>query len=452
MADQRVPEKGELLDPANGDKIHVVDVSDTTQHATGSSKWLSLLNFLTFLKSGLTKTDVGLSNVNNTADTAKPVSTAQQTALDLKVDKDGAKILSDENYTTLEKAKLLSIEDGAEVNTVEVSDISSLQADVDLKLPIGGIQSGALPTTPTANGWYTVAEMPSNTRCIGEFDVNTTSTGGEFQLMQIKAGIAFNGYSFLKVEKIQFSPAVDVIAIRILKGDLSTDGAKLQLKFQDTDVDTGLIYLKQFTGTSNNRWNLITPVLADTVTGYTVGAEITLTGDAASQQSNDLYVLNNKRVLNTDDLATVNTSLDGKAATSHTHTKGEVGLVNVDNTSDANKPVSTATSAAINALGKADVGLGNVDNTADIQKPVSIAQQNALDLKSSIGHTHSKSEVGLSNVDNTSDANKPISTATAAALSNKAAVSHTHDIADINLLQQKIDEFESRISALETPT
>jgi hypothetical protein len=35
----------------------------------------------------LTKSDVGLSSVDNTADTAKPVSTAQQTALDLKGDK-----------------------------------------------------------------------------------------------------------------------------------------------------------------------------------------------------------------------------------------------------------------------------------------------------------------------------------------------------------------------------
>lgn len=34
---------------------------------------------------GITKTMVGLGNVDNTSDTAKPVSTAQQTALDLKV-------------------------------------------------------------------------------------------------------------------------------------------------------------------------------------------------------------------------------------------------------------------------------------------------------------------------------------------------------------------------------
>jgi hypothetical protein len=35
----------------------------------------------------LTKTDVGLGNVDNTSDTNKPVSTAQQTSLDLKADK-----------------------------------------------------------------------------------------------------------------------------------------------------------------------------------------------------------------------------------------------------------------------------------------------------------------------------------------------------------------------------
>lgn len=77
-------------------------------------------------------------------------------------------------------------------------------------------------------------------------------------------------------------------------------------------------------------------------------------------------------------------------------TKADVGLGNADNTSDANKPVSTAQAAAINAkepaiaagvagqwirydktaqnIPKADVGLSNVDNTSDVNKPVSTAQ------------------------------------------------------------------------------
>lgn len=83
--------------------------------------------------------------------------------------------------------------------------------------------------------------------------------------------------------------------------------------------------------------------------------------------------------------------------------KAAVGLSNVDNTSDANKPVSTATQTALNAkeptissgtttqywrgdkswqtLNKNAVGLGNVDNTSDANKPVSAAMQTALDSK-----------------------------------------------------------------------
>ena len=64
--------------------------------------------------------------------------------------------------------------------------------------------------------------------------------------------------------------------------------------------------------------------------------------------------------------------------------KADVGLSNVDNTSDANKPVSTAQQAAIDALDKADVGLSNVDNTSDANKPVSTAQAAEIDLRPAI--------------------------------------------------------------------
>jgi hypothetical protein len=77
-------------------------------------------------------------------------------------------------------------------------------------------------------------------------------------------------------------------------------------------------------------------------------------------------------------------------------TKAAVGLGSVDNTSDVNKPVSTAQQNALNlkaplasptftgtvgGITSAMVGLGSVDNTSDVNKPVSTAQQNALNLK-----------------------------------------------------------------------
>ena len=61
--------------------------------------------------------------------------------------------------------------------------------------------------------------------------------------------------------------------------------------------------------------------------------------------------------------------------------KAEASAVsNVDNTSDLDKPVSTATQTALDL--KADASsVSNVDNTSDLDKPVSTATQTALDLK-----------------------------------------------------------------------
>jgi len=91
----------------------------------------------------------------------------------------------------------------------------------------------------------------------------------------------------------------------------------------------------------------------------------------------------------------------------------------------------TLTSPVINTptgITKSDVGLSNVDNTSDVDKPVSIATQSALDAKANIASPTftgtvsgiTKSMVGLGNVDNTSDADKPVSTATQSALDLKA--------------------------------
>ena len=142
----------------------------------------------------------------------------------------------------------------------------------------------------------------------------------------------------------------------------------------------------------------------------------------------------------TSQVTDLDVALAGKASTVHSHTKSDVGLGNVDNTSDANKPVSTATQTALNAKAgtththtKSDVGLGNVDNTSDLSKPVSTATQTALNTKANTSHTHVKADVGLGNVDNTSDADKPVSTATATALAGKANTVHTHTKSDVGL-------------------
>lgn len=84
---------------------------------------------------------------------------------------------------------------------------------------------------------------------------------------------------------------------------------------------------------------------------------------------------------------------------------------------------------SLTGLTKTQVGLANVDNTSDVGKPVSTAQQAALDLKANLASPTftgtvggiTAAMVGLGSVNNTSDASKPISTATQSALDAKQA-------------------------------
>ena len=155
-----------------------------------------------------------------------------------------------------------------------------------------------------------------------------------------------------------------------------------------------------------------------------------------------------------DAKAANNTALDNHANRTdnpHKVTKDQVGLGNVDNTADINKPVSVAQQNALNTLSnslntainnhvgntnnphqvtKEQVGLGKVDNTSDLEKPISVATQNAIfevvsNLDKHIAdknnpHEVTKEQIGLGRVDNTSDLEKPISTATQVALDKKA--------------------------------
>ena len=71
----------------------------------------------------LSKSDVGLGNVDNTSDANKPISTATQTALNGKVDVVSGKGLSTNDFTTTLKNKLDGIASGAEVNQNAFSNV-----------------------------------------------------------------------------------------------------------------------------------------------------------------------------------------------------------------------------------------------------------------------------------------------------------------------------------------
>ena len=128
------------------------------------------------------------------------------------------------------------------------------------------------------------------------------------------------------------------------------------------------------------------------------------------------------------------TTVNGHALTENiTISKSDVGLGNVDNTSDANKPISAATQTVLDSKVDKETGKGLSSNDFTdtlLSKLNGIeegAQANTVtgvkggaESSYRVGNVNiTKANIGLGNVDNTSDLNKPISTATQTALNAK---------------------------------
>lgn len=160
----------------------------------------------------------------------------------------------------------------------------------------------------------------------------------------------------------------------------------------------------------------------------------------------------NQITLNTNNISSVSTRLTTHAEDQnnpHFVTKEQVGLGNVDNTADADKPVSKATEAAINVNTlRINEHIADKDNPHNVTlkqlgidsfagytpqtMPVSTAQEAAITAVGDVLQAHinvntnpnphqiTKAKVGLGNVDNTSDKDKPVSDAVQAALDKKA--------------------------------
>lgn len=115
-----------------------------------------------------------------------------------------------------------------------------------------------------------------------------------------------------------------------------------------------------------------------------------------------------------------------------TLSRGDVGLGNVDNTADADKPVSTSQATAIAVkYTKPGTGIPLGDFAAAVQTSLGKADTalQSAPVTSVAGHvgvvTLVKADVGLGSVDNTADTAKPISAAAQAALDLKAALTVT---------------------------
>ena len=156
------------------------------------------------------------------------------------------------------------------------------------------------------------------------------------------------------------------------------------------DVDNTADMGKPVSTAAQAALNLKSDIESPTFTGTVVLPSTTSIGNVSNTEISYLDgvtseiqgQLNNKATLtNLSDHASDTTSIHGIADTSVLATATTVATAKSEAITAAASAADTKVADAVAALTKSSVGLGNVDNTSDANKPVSTATQTALDLK-----------------------------------------------------------------------
>ena len=261
-------------------------------------------------------------------------------------------------------------------------------------------------------------------------------------------------------------------ALTELKNDISTNATVIATKASSTDlnaVKTDVTALKTTVGDSTS--GLVKDVADNTIAISTINSSLSNKQNTLIAGDNITITDNTISAIDTTYTAGTNISITGADNTIAVTglTKSSVGLDNVDNTSDANKPISTATQTALNlkqdktddtlaTTAKTVVGAINELNTATGSK-ASQADLTALQNKvTNISTSDGKTIVtGTLEVVGASDTDIPtVDTGeNGQVLTNTIVVSDEIDTAKIAMSGNKavkIDAFDTSISASSTDT
>ena len=391
--------------------------------------------------SGITATMVGLGSVNNTADTAKPVSTAQQTALDLKANLasptfTGTTTLNDATVsgnlivsgtTTSINTETLTVDDNIIVLNNNATGAPSQDAGIEVER--GSSANVQLRWNETTDKWQftndgstysdlgaggaTISDTAPATPTTGQiwFDSTVGKTFVYYDSQWIEVGGVGVGARMVSSSSAPASP---------LEGSMwfDTDTAQTFVYYDSSWIEIGA--------------SGVTAGISDTAPGNPVSGQLwfnSLTGGTfvyyatnwvevgASPFSTLVNVINAKGDIfvgtadNTVGGLTVGSAnqvltVDSTTATGLKWATPTVYQAIVANVSDAEigyldgvtsaiqtqldtkAPLASPTfTGTVSGVSKSMVGLGSVDNTADTSKPVSTAQQTALDLKANLAGT-----------------------------------------------------------------
>ena len=337
------------------------DLAAKLASATAASTYAPLASpTFTGTVSGITKSMVGLGSADDTADTAKPISTATQTALDLK-----APLASPTFTGPVTTGHILPATDvssdlgspskmwrdiyvgpgslyvnGQKVLQTDAGDVV-ITADANENLALRTSGSGNIELDPTGAGSVSIKGP-----MVIEASANITSADG-------------NGINFASAIK------VDAIASKTLDTDLSLSGN-----------GTGKVYLNDNAEVNGN---------------LVVGGNLTVSGTTTTVNSETISLADNIIDLNsnfTTGTPTENAGIKIKRGdSSDVQVRWNESTDKWEFTNDGTNYSSVAGlesptfTGTVSGVTKTMVGLGNADNTSDASKPVSTATQTALDAK-----------------------------------------------------------------------
>ena len=269
----------------------------------------------------LVKSDVGLANVDNTSDVDKPVSTAQQAAINTSA------------TATLDAAGAYT-RDGLNVMTTFVnlkSDMAQTNA-INASTPIAHVGSGGTAhsvATTTVAGFMSSADKTKLNAITGtNTGDQTTITGnaGSATVLQTARtinGVSFNGSSDITINAVDSTARIASTEKGVANGVATLDsGGKVPSAQLPSFVDDVIE---------------ATNLAAFPVTGETGKIYVALDTNKTYRWSGSAYIFITSGAVD---------SVAGKTGVV-TLVKGDVGLGSVDNTADTAKPVSTAQQTAI---------------------------------------------------------------------------------------------------------
>ena len=404
----------------------------------------------------VTKSMVGLANADNTSDANKPISSATQTALDLKSP------LASPTFTgTVTTGHVLPATD----ITYDLGSPSKMWRDIYVgpgSLYVNGqkvlqTESGDVVLTADAN-----ENLVVRTSGDGNIELDPTGSGS----VTIKAPLVIqtgNSISNSDGSAVNFSGAIkaDTLSSKTANTDLSlsADGTGKVYLNDNAEVSGNLVVggnltVSGTTTTVNSETISLADNIIDLNSNFTTGTPTENAGIKIKRgDSADVQIRWNE---STDNWEFTNdgTNYSAFVPTASPTFTGVVTIPSGASISGYAPLASPTFTGTVSGVTKSMVGLGSVDNTADADKPVSTATQTALSYKATLhaptftgsvtipagasisGYAPlssptfsgtvsgiSATMVGLGNVENTSDANKPVSTATQTALDLKLSSS-----------------------------